>query len=110
MQEKSEVSPEILFHSIQDMGVVEFSIKRLHDMIGIEAFPLPGPELSEQLPRLSVTVVDIYHDRIIQILVLAPSAIGQRYGNALDLHAMRRMKQLPSGNRISLSRISKSKI
>jgi hypothetical protein len=92
LQDKSEPSPEPLLNSIQDLDVVEFSIKKLYHIIGIESCLLPRPWISKEFPRLSLMVVEMCHDLGLQIPVLAPSANDT--SNVVNFHAIRRMKTL----------------
>jgi hypothetical protein len=84
IQEKSKPLPKLLFDSIRHIIIVQFSVKRFDDMVGIESFLLPRPDLSEQLPRPPVRVVDMRSDRGIQILVLMASVDYPT--NAVNFH------------------------
>jgi hypothetical protein len=93
MQEKSEPLPKLLLDSIQYRTIVQFSVNRSDDMVGIKEFLLPRREFSDQFPRLPVTVADTCHDLGIQILILVPLANDRP--NTLNFHAIGRMEIIP---------------
>jgi ribosome-binding ATPase YchF (GTP1/OBG family) len=77
-------------------------------MVGIKSFLLPRPELSEQLPRLPITIVHIYRDLGIQNLFLA-SSVGDT-PNTLNLYPIRRMEIISIAKVNVFAKVSKSTI
>jgi hypothetical protein len=90
MQERSEPLPKLLLDSIQYMIILQLSVKRSDEMSGIKESLLPRRGLSEQLPGLPVTVVDICHDLGILLLILAPSV--NDVSNAPNFHPIGSME------------------
>jgi hypothetical protein len=56
-------------------------------MAGMKPLPLPRPHLSEQPHRLPITVVDMYDDLSIQILILSLSVDNAT--SALSFYSMK---------------------